>query len=163
MVSGFRVSGFKLRNLKPETLKPETDMSHRREQLASALQRTIGELITHGLHDPRVRGLISVTGVELSPDNREAQVRVSVLPATAEPLAVQGLAAAAGHLRAQVGKKLRTRSVPHLRFVADPSLKKQAEILDAIRKVVPQEESTPGPTSGPTPGPTPDQQKGDAS
>jgi len=114
-------------------------MSHRREQLASALRKTVGELIAQGLNDPRVRGLVSVTGVEVSPDDNHAEVRISVLPAAAEALTLQGLESAAGRLRISVGKKLRIRSVPHLRFVADHSLKKQAEVLDAIRKVVPQE------------------------
>ena len=111
-------------------------MSHRREHLASALQKAIGELIAEGLHDPRIRGLVTVTGVEVSPDLHYADVGVSVLPETAQPLTVQGLEAAAGHLRVQVEKKLRIRTVPQLRFRADESIKKQAKVLDAIRKAV---------------------------
>ena len=111
-------------------------MSHRREQLASSLQRALGELIAEGLGDPRVRGLVSVTGVDVSADMHYADVHVSVLPESGQQLAVQGLQSAAGHLRAEVGRKLLIRSVPQLRFLADLSLKKQAKILDAIRHVV---------------------------
>jgi ribosome-binding factor A len=118
-------------------------MSHRREQLESSLQRALGELIAVGLHDPRIRGLVSVTGVEVSPDNHYATVGISVLPASAQALSIEGLNAAAGHLRAQLGGKLEIRTVPQLRFHADPSLKKQAAILGAIRQAV-GEEKVPG-------------------
>lgn len=111
-------------------------MSHRREQLASSLQRAIGQRIVEGLNDPRVSGMISVTAVEVSPDNRHANVLVSVLPESAERLTLQGLTSAAGHIRSEVGKTLRLRSVPTLHFQLDASLKKEARVLDAIRKAV---------------------------
>src|SRR5687768_14698741 len=102
-------------------------MSHRREQLESSLQRAVSELLAEGLGDPRVRGLVTVTGVEVSPDNHYADVGVSVLPATQEALTLAGLQAAAGHLRTDVARKLRMRTVPQLRFRVDPSIKKQAQ------------------------------------
>src|ERR1051325_1624729 len=111
-------------------------MSHKREQLASSLQRAIAELIVAGLNDPRIRGLVSVTGVEVSPDNHYADVGISVLPESAQALTINGLESAAGHLRADVGRKLKMRTVPQLRFHADPTLKKQAAVFDALRKPV---------------------------
>jgi ribosome-binding factor A len=122
--------------------------SHRREQLASSLQRALGELIAEGLADPRIRGLISVTGVDLSPDNQYADVRISVLPESGQALTVQGLQSAAGHLRAEIGRKLRIRNMPRLRFEADASLKKQAQVLNAIRKAVGDEAPAPPSDSG---------------
>jgi ribosome-binding factor A len=121
-------------------------MSHRREQLASSLQRTIGKLIAQGLNDPRISGMISVTSVEVSPDGRHATVSVSVLPASAEKLTLQGLGSAAGFLRSALGRELRIRRPPTLHFQLDPSLKKQAQVLDAIRKAV-GEPSAPGQTN----------------
>ena len=111
-------------------------MSHRKEQLESSLQRAIGQRIAEGLADPRISGMISVTGVEVSPDGRHANVLVSVLPESAQKLAIQGLGSAAGHIRSSVREVLRMRSVPVLHFQLDASLKKQAQVLDAIRKAV---------------------------
>ena len=119
-------------------------MSHRHEQLESSLQRAIGQRIAEGLADPRISGMISVTAVEVSPDNRHANVMVSVLPESNQKLAIQGLASAAGHIRTSVGELLRMRSVPVLHFQLDTSLKKQAQVLDAIRKAVGEPEKAEG-------------------
>ena len=116
-------------------------MSHRREHIASSLRRVVGQVIAEGLNDPRVRGMVSVTTVEISPDSRYAKVMVSVLPEDAGALTVSGLNAAAGHVRSRVGRKLRMRTVPMIQFQLDTSLKAQARVLDAIRHAV-QTEAT---------------------
>jgi len=116
-------------------------MSHKREQLASSLKRTLGTLLASGLNDPRVSGLISVTEVDLAPDGRSAKVKISVMPETAEKRTIEGLRHAARHLQSEVGRKLRTRTVPHLQFVADPSIKKQAAVLAAIQEAVSEDEA----------------------
>ena len=74
-------------------------MSHRIEQLQSTLGRIIGQILSQGLSDPRVRGLISVTAVKISHDHRVARVSVSVMPAEHGPLTLQGLRHAAGYIQ----------------------------------------------------------------
>ncbi|MHC4994223.1 MAG: 30S ribosome-binding factor RbfA [Planctomycetota bacterium] len=108
-------------------------MSHRVKQLESALQRTIGAILINGLNDPRVSGLISVTGVEISKDGEHAKIGISVLPEEKAALTLKGLRAAARHIRHECGEKLRARAIPELDFVIDNSLKKQAEVLNEIR------------------------------
>ncbi|MBI1374238.1 MAG: 30S ribosome-binding factor RbfA [Phycisphaera sp.] len=115
-------------------------MSHRREQLESSLKRSLGTILAGGLNDPRITGIISVTEVAVSPDLHNATVKVSVMPENAEKRSVAGLNHAARHLQTQVGGKLRTRSVPHLRFEIDPSIKKQAAVLAAIREAMEEDE-----------------------
>ncbi len=122
-------------------------MTHRNEQLNATLQRLIGRVITEGLSDPRIRGIISVTGVKVSPDLHDAQVNVSVMPAEHGPLAVEGLQHAARHIQTRVGEHVRTRKVPRLDFRLDESLKRQAEVLAAIRNAMEDEkdqEDDPG-------------------
>ncbi len=115
-------------------------MNRKTEQLASSLRRVLGELIGRGLSDPRIQGLVSVTGVQLVAKGRTAEVGVSVLPAEHGPLALQGLNSAAAHLRSKVGDVLRLRVCPEIRFVLDDSLKNQADVLGAIREAVGAEE-----------------------
>ncbi len=112
-------------------------MSHRKQQLESSLQRTIGMIIAEGLSDPRISGMVSVTEVRVSPDMREASVGISVLPVEKQELSVHGLRSAAGHIQSEVRQRLRARNVPHLHFHVDPSLKKQAQILGALAEVIP--------------------------
>jgi ribosome-binding factor A len=116
-------------------------MTHRNEQLNATLQRLIGQVITEGLSDPRIRGIVSVTGVKVSPDLHEAQVHVSVMPAEHGPLAVEGLRHAARHIQTRIGEHVRMRKVPRLDFRLDDSLKRQAQVLAAIRDAM-QDEQT---------------------
>jgi ribosome-binding factor A len=107
-----------------------------RETVAEELER---------LSDPRL-GLVTVTGVDVSPDLRHATVYYSALVATGrraggEPVptasddtreATQAaLRAAAPHLRASLGRQVRLKYVPELVFREDPAVA-QGERVDEI-------------------------------
>lgn len=119
-------------------------MSHRREQVERELQRIIGKLLAEGLSDPRISGIISVTGVSVSPDLRNATVKVSVMPEARQRATIQGLRHAARHIQSLVGKEMRSRAIPHLSFSLDESLKKQAGVLSAIREAVEEDQRRRG-------------------
>lgn len=101
---------------------------------ASLVQRIVQNEILRGVSDPRVRGLVTVLGVDLAADHEDATVRVSVLPAEFGPLAVQGLNHGAAHLRQAVLKGSRIRHAPRLRFALDDSLKRAAALESAMRE-----------------------------
>ncbi len=111
-------------------------MSQRKQQRESVLLRAIQEVISRGLNDPRVRGLVTVTGVRLSDDGKNATVMISVLPEDRQDLTMHGLKAAGAHIRREAMDKVRLREMPHLEFVTDASLKKQGELLGAINRAV---------------------------
>lgn len=114
-------------------------MSHRREQLASVMHRAVQEVFTRGLNDPRIRGMLTVTQVDVSPDTRDAVVHVSVLPAEYQAATMQGLRAATMRLQHLVNEQMDVRRPPHIRFQLDERIKKQAELLSAIRQAVGEE------------------------
>lgn len=116
--------------------------AHKREHLASALQRAVQQVIARGLADPRVSGLISITEVRVTPDNRLAVCRVSVMPHDREALTLQGLRHSAAHIRRKAGDLIEVRSMPEIVFELDESLKKQAETLVAISKIREERERT---------------------
>lgn len=103
-------------------------MTQRTEQLGSVIQAAVQSVITRGLNDPRVRGLVSVTKVELTPDLSEARVFVSVLPAEHSELTMHGLRSAAGHVQREVAAQVAARRMPRLSFRLDQSLKRQAAL-----------------------------------
>jgi ribosome-binding factor A len=109
-------------------------MSHRPEQLNSALHRAVQSVIARGLNDPRITGLISVTKVEMSQDKRTAAVFVSVLPAERTSAVLHGLRSAAAHIRSKIGDAIDMRRLPTLEFEIDDSLKKQAALIAAIQR-----------------------------
>lgn len=110
-------------------------MSTKTDRLASSIEKGVQQVLARGLQDPRVRGLITVTKVELTPDGKQVTIGISVLPAEQQTLTVHGLRSASRHIRHEVGELIRTRTMPEFRFVEDNSLKKQAEVLGTLAKV----------------------------
>ena len=109
-------------------------MSHRLEQVNASIQRAVQQELARGLNDPRVRGLITVTRVEVTPDLSHARVMVSILPAERAELAMHGLRHAAQHIRTRIGKSIDIRRMPQLDFRLDESLKKAEAVYASIYK-----------------------------
>ena len=106
--------------------------SNRIGRINEEMQRELAALI-RGLKDPRVQGMISVTGVETTPDLRYAKVYISVLEKGTIQQVLGGLKSAGGYLRREIGAKLQLRYTPQLQFVADDSIQKGAHILEMLR------------------------------
>lgn len=114
-------------------LGPSDAPSDRPAQVGAEIRRALQSELARGLNDPRIQGLVSITGVEVLPDLSEARVRVSVMPEERAPLALSGLRAAAGFLRRRLMDETRIHRVPRLVFEADESIKRQARLDEAIR------------------------------
>jgi ribosome-binding factor A len=109
-------------------------MSTRTDKVASVIRHAVQDVITRGLNDPRVRGLISVTKVEVAPDLADASVYVSVLPVDRSELVMHGLRDAAGFIQREIGPKVAARRLPRLQFRLDDSLKRQAALDAALAR-----------------------------
>lgn len=107
-----------------------------RETLADELER---------MSDPRL-GFVTLTGVEVSPDIRYADVYYSVLGSPEERIeSSNALRSASPRLRAVLGKQVRLKFVPELRFREDPAIAQGQRIEEVIRSIhdgaiVPDEE-----------------------
>ena len=94
--------------------------------------------------DPRVSPLIGVVKVDVSGDLSYATIYVSAIDGYEATLnSVKGLKSAAGYLRRELGSRLRLRKVPELRFVADDSIIKSAEIMNIIESFDKKENNSP--------------------
>ena len=123
-------------------------MSHRVEQVRSTLQRAIQQVLAEGLSDPRTQGtMITVTDVTVSDDLRNATVMVSVLPDKKQQLCLHALEHASGYIRRRMGELVALFKMPQLIFRLDVSLKKQAEVMQAINQAA--REHPGGNTSSP--------------
>src|SRR2546429_3399933 len=93
----------------------------RLRRVADQIQRELSELLRAELKDPRV-GMITLTGVEVSPDLAYAKVFFTTL-ADAESLTTieAGLDRAAGFLRGPPRGGPRLPTTPQKRFMHDPS------------------------------------------
>jgi len=115
-------------------------MTIRQNQVAEQLKRTVSEVLQRKVSDPRIRGLVSVTRVEVSPDLRQASIYVSVVPAAYERRTIAGLEHARGHIHKLVRQSIVIKTVPNLAFKLDDSLKKQAAVFAAINQGLEREE-----------------------
>ena len=99
-------------------------------RVADQIQREIALLVARELADPRV-GEVTVSGVDLSPDMRNAKVLVTPGRETDGDASVDALNRAAGFLRSRLGRRVRMRRVPRLVFEHDRTLE-QALRIDAL-------------------------------
>ena len=80
------------------------------------------------LPDPSA-GMVTVTGVDVTRDLRNAKVFVSVMGSDAERATTfEGLASVATHLRSRVGRALRLRLAPEITFRPDESIARASRI-----------------------------------
>ena len=102
-----------------------------REVLADELER---------LSDPRL-GFLTVTGVEVSPDLRQATVWYSVLapkegtPPGHEHDTEDALKSATPHLQSVIGRQVRMKYTPHLVFREDPAIKTGERVDEILRRL----------------------------
>ena len=88
------------------------------------------------LKDPRI-GFVTVTGVETSPDLRQARVFVSVLgSAKKRKQSLEGLAAAHGVLQSRLARELRMKRTPTLAFEYDPTVEERVRMSKLIDELV---------------------------
>lgn len=106
----------------------------RKLQLQSLLLRAVQERLARGLSDPRVRGLVTATRLELSGDLKRAKVYITVLPAEHAKLTMHGIQAATGRLRRDVMEKIHIREMPSLVFVYDEGMRNQQEVMSLLAK-----------------------------
>jgi ribosome-binding factor A len=111
------------------------------------MREEIATFLANDVKDPRILGLVTVTGVDITRDLRHAKVFVSVLGSESQRAATfEGLANVASHLRGRVGRALRLRVAPEIEFRNDESVAHAAHIeqlLARVRKDLPPEPSAP--------------------
>jgi ribosome-binding factor A len=115
-------------------------MTQRTDQVASTLKRAAQEVLSRGLADPRVQGLITVTRVEVSADLANATLFCTVTPHKHEELSMHGLKSASRWVRRQVADKVRFRRMPQFSFKLDEQLIRQQEVLARIAEASREDE-----------------------
>src|SRR5215211_4406587 len=108
-------------------------MSDRTRKVESQLKEIAGEGVA-ALSDPRIQGLVTITGVRVSPDLAQATVFYSVLAGEDAQEAHEGLQRAAGRIQAAVGAQTRLKRPHRLRFEPDPVVEQATRIDNAWRE-----------------------------
>lgn len=117
-------------------------MTHRRnERVAEEIRGVLAEAIRE-VRDPQV-GFVTLTGVDLSPDLRQARVYVSRIGTEADrDAAVSALNHAGSFLRRAVAERARLRFTPALRFVSDATIERGSRVEAIIRELHASDDET---------------------
>jgi ribosome-binding factor A len=114
-------------------------MSDRMRRVNEVVRQVLSEAVVE-LKDPRI-GFVTVTGVDTSPDLREARVYVSVLGSEARrKKTLAALASAHGVLQARIGRELRMKRTPQLTFEYDPSIERGVRMSQLIDELAPDDD-----------------------
>lgn len=102
-------------------------------RVTSDIRMALSELM-RTVKDPRVSQMLSIVKLDVSGDMSYATVYVSAIEGREKTEeSVKALnKSACGYLRRALGSSLHLRKVPQLRFVADDSIEKSAEISRII-------------------------------
>ena len=108
----------------------------RSDRVAEAIREEIAMFLAEGVKDPRVTGLVTVTGVDMTRDLRHAKVFVSVMGTETDRSAtLEGLSSVAGFLRSRLARSLSLRVAPEVHFVPDESIARAARIETLLSQI----------------------------
>lgn len=118
--------------------------TQRQERVNSLLQEEISRILQHELQDD-ILSLVTITGVEVSPDLHHARVYASVLGEEAQVQeAMRMLLRRRRLIQRHLAESVVLRYLPRLRFVADRTAARAQRIESLLSKVA-QEPPVPRP------------------
>jgi len=119
--------------------------NHRPERLGEEIRKVISEMLLRGdLKDPRFKGMIGISGVDVSGDGSYATLYLTVLSYTPgvemtaeeKQSIIDAFNHSSGYIRSTIDKAVKVRYVPELIFKFDESFEygaKMDKILDNLK------------------------------
>jgi len=107
-------------------------LSKRSGQLEKSLKREINNIIYRKINDPRIK-FVTITRIKVSSDLKYADIFVTIFNDEAQQKkALKGLKNATKFIRGELGKDLKLRYVPNIKFKIDEDLERQYKLLKII-------------------------------
>ena len=109
----------------------------RTDRVGQQIQKEIAVILMREIKDPRL-SMTTVSAVEVTRDLAYAKVFVTFFNDNAEDIkaSLEVLAEAEGYIRSLLGKRLRARIMPHLRFVYDSSMSEGVRMSALVDQAV---------------------------
>lgn len=115
----------------------------RASRVAELVREETAKLLMKGIKDPRI-GFVSVMSVRMSSDLRYANVYVSLYGSESErKSSLVGLRNSAGWIRREIGKHLRMRHTPEVRFFPDDTLDTVYHLEEVFQEIHEDQQHTP--------------------
>ena len=109
----------------------------RTDRVGQQIQKEIAVILMREIKDPRL-SMTTVSAVEVTRDLAYAKVFVTFFNDNADEIkaSLEVLAEAEGYIRSLLGKRLRARIMPHLRFVYDSSMSEGVRMSALVDQAV---------------------------
>lgn len=113
---------------------------YRQGRLGEEIRRIISEMLVHGVKDPRLAQMLSVSGVEVTSDGSYATCYISILTLSKdeekrkkdEADVLAGLQSAKGLFKREIAHQIKLRHTPELLFKIDNSMEYGRHITEII-------------------------------
>jgi ribosome-binding factor A len=113
-----------------------------------AIREVVSMAILTELRDPRVKN-VTVLGVEVMPDMREAKVFISIMGSEVQQkTTLRGLQNSAGFLQSRIADRIETRYTPRLTFVTDDGVKKSMAVSQILDQIAAERKDAPAESDG---------------
>ena len=107
-------------------------------RISEEIKKIVSELLYHGLKDPRISPMTSITRVRVTRDLRYAKIYASILGNQEEKeSSIEGLNSAKGFIRKEIGNKIDIRYIPEPIFILDESIEegiRMSKLIDDVNK-----------------------------
>ncbi len=110
----------------------------RTDRVGQQIQKEIAVILQREIKDPRL-GMVTVSAVEVSRDLSYAKIFITLFNTEDESKTKESLKIlneATGFIRSLLGKRIRARIMPELRFVLDNSLMEGMRISNLVDSVI---------------------------
>ena len=134
LISGFISLSLVLRAMGEWSTNGVMAQGRRVERVAALIRKETSELLINGIRDERVhKGMVSITSVEVAGDLQHCKIFVSIFGEPNDQNEVlEGLEAASGYLRGELGRRLQMRRAPEVKFQLDRGLEKGTSVLGLL-------------------------------
>ena len=109
----------------------------RTSRVSQQVQKELARILQQEVKDPRI-GMVTISGVDITRDLAYAKVFVTFLTIgdQTNDESLEGLNAASGYIRKLLGKAMRLRIVPEVRFTFDETLTEGLRISELVSGAV---------------------------
>ncbi|MGB3297058.1 MAG: 30S ribosome-binding factor RbfA [Phormidesmis sp.] len=111
--------------------------SRRVARVSASIKREVSQMLINGIKDDRVgAGMVSITDVDVAGDLQHAKIFVSIYgTAEAKAETMEGLKAAQGYVRHELGQRMKLRRTPEVTFKEDRSFDLATDVLNVINQI----------------------------
>lgn len=111
--------------------------SRRVAKVSASIKREVSQMLINGIKDDRVgAGMVSITDVDVAGDLQHAKIFVSIYGSDeAKAETMEGLKAAQGYVRRQLGQRMKLRRTPEVTFKEDRSFDLATNVLNVLNQI----------------------------